>query len=228
MKKKKKILILILIIVVLGSCIYGFQKFIKNDYKFSELGNTISNKSIEEIEDMILNISSYQAKATITIKSNKNENTYEMKQQYIAPNQYHAEVLKPGNLAGLTFSYDGNQLKVENTRLQLSKIYEQYPYLNENHLFLSRFVKDYQESQESKIIERSEEVIMETKIKNSNQYQMYEKLYMDKRTGKITKLEVQDVTQNTLVYILYNEIEINSLKKQDILAFRMIGDQRGV
>lgn len=34
-------------------------------------------------------------------------------------------------------------------------------------------------------------------------------------------MEVQDVTKNTLVYILYNEIKINNLQKEDVLAYNI-------
>ncbi len=35
------------------------------------------------------------------------------------------------------------------------------------------------------------------------------------------KLIVQDKNQKNLVYILYKEIEIGSLKKEEVLAFRL-------
>ena len=42
-----------------------------------------------------------------------------------------------------------------------------------------------------------------------------------KLVGKIAKLVVQDKNQKNLVYILYNEIKMNSLKKEEVLAFRL-------
>ena len=42
-----------------------------------------------------------------------------------------------------------------------------------------------------------------------------------KLVGKIAKLVVQDKNQKKLVYILYNEIKINSLKKEEVLAFKL-------
>ena len=42
-----------------------------------------------------------------------------------------------------------------------------------------------------------------------------------KLVGKIAKLVVQDKNQKKLVYILYNEIKINSLKKEEVLAFSL-------
>ena len=62
---------------------------------------------------------------------------------------------------------------------------------------------------------------MEAKIKNGNKYISYKKLYINKSTRKPEKLEIKDITQKTVIYILYNEIEINNLQKEDVLAFKL-------
>jgi len=46
-------------------------------------------------------------------------------------------------------------------------------------------------------------------------------MFVNKTEGKIKKLEIQDVTQKTIIYILYNEIKINNLQKDDLLAFKL-------
>ena len=56
-------------------------------------------------------------------------------------------------------------------------------------------------------MENEKEIILE--IKNpENKYHNFKRLDIDNETKKPTKLEVQDSTQNTIVYILYNEIKI--------------------
>ena len=63
---------------------------------------------------------------------------------------------------------------------------------------------------------------MEVQKQNSkNQYISVKKLYIDKSKKKPIKMEIQDINQNVLVNILYNEIKINSTKMEDILAFNM-------
>ena len=62
---------------------------------------------------------------------------------------------------------------------------------------------------------------MEVKLDSQNPYVSSKKLVIDKITGAIEKLIVQDKNQKNLVYILYTEIKINSLKEQDILAFHL-------
>lgn len=215
--KNKKILILVSIIVVILLAII----FIKNNYKILKHGNNISNKSADEIKEYILNIESYRAIATIKVKSNKNENTYKVEQQYNKKNnEYKQEVIEPDDIKGVQFIYDGNTLKVENIKLELSKIYENYHYIDSNELSIVAFIEDYEADANSKVAEKDGKIILETKVKNENKYVSKKKLYINKAEGKIEKMEIQDITQNTKIYILYNEIEINT-NLEEIIAFSM-------
>ena len=64
---------------------------------------------------------------------------------------------------------------------------------------------------ETNILKDGEEIILEVKIKNGNKYIAHKKMFINRTDGKISKLEIQDITQKTLIYILYNEIKINSI-----------------
>ena len=196
--KNKKILILIIGITL----IILIAIFVKNNYKNSKTGNNISNKSADEIKEYILNIESYQAIAKITIKSNKNENTYVVKQKYNKDgNEYKQEILEP-----------------ENTKLNLNKIYENYTYIGSNELSLVSFIDDYKNSTNSNCTEQNGMIILETEKKDNNKYTMGKKLYINKESGRIEKLEINDRTQNTRIYILYNEIAINETSKEEVVA----------
>lgn len=213
---KKIILIAIVIIVI----IIAF--FIKTNYKIFNLGNNISNKSADEIEKYILDINSYELTSNITIESNKNTNIYVVKESCIKENNiFKQEILEPENVNGVSFIYDGTNLKVENSKLNLSTMYENYPYIGENTITLMSFINDYMESDETNISENDNEIILEAKLKNGNKYIAFKKLYIDKNTVTPTKLEIEDITQKTSIYILYNEIKINNLQKEDILAFKL-------
>ncbi len=204
----KKIIISCLVLILIISTIF----FIKNNYKSIKLGNNIINQSADKIKENILNIESYKANVRITITSNKNTNTYEATQEYYKENNlYKQEILTPQNIAGTIFEYDGANLQIKNTALNLSKIYENYNYIGSNELSLNAFIEDYNNN-DSTDYENDEEIILETKVKNNNKYRAIKKLYISKDTGEPIKLEVQDVSQNTLVYILYNEIEINKMR----------------
>ena len=213
----KKIISIVTIIIIIIIAI-----FIKTNYKSLKFGNNISNKSSKEIAQYILDINSYEAKAQITVESNKNSNKYLIYEKCSKENNnFKKEILEPENLSGVSFIYDGTNLKIQNSKLNLSKIYENYPYVGESNITLIDFINDYKESEESNISENNEEIILEAKIKNGNKYTAYKKLCINKLTGKPSKLEIQDLTQKTVIYILYNEIEINNLQKDDILAFKL-------
>jgi hypothetical protein len=199
----KKIAIVTVSIILL---ITFFTIFTDSEYKLKLFGNT-NNKSIDKIKSDIINMRGFEAEAKLVIRSNKTENTYVVK-QVGENNQYMQEMLEPQNVAGLTIRYDGKDMKVENTSLGLNKIFEDYSYITSNSLSLSTFAEDYRESSDSTVEENKNEFILKTKVKNDTRYVAYKSLYIDKNTGKPVKLEVQDNTQNTLVYILYTTIEI--------------------
>lgn len=217
-KKFKLVLTILFTIIILAFLIF----FIKNIYKNFKTGNNMSNKSIKEIEEYILNISSYEAEVTVQIESNKNTNKYVISQKYVAPNMSKQVVKEPSNIAGIEIIYDGQNLTINNTRFNLSKIYENYEYIADNILCLESFISNYIENKEnSKIYEKNNEYVLETKI-NNNEYAKKERLYIDKNIGKPTKLLIEDINEKTVVYILYNEIKINDLEQNDILAFKNI------
>lgn len=74
---------------------------------------------------------------------------------------------------------------------------------------------------EKSMYEENGTIILEVKTKNENIYNTNKKLYIDKNTAKPVKMEVQDITQNLKVYILYNEVKINTLQEENIIAFKV-------
>lgn len=212
MKKKYwLILLVIVIIIVIASIIFS-----KNMAKIFKNGHT---KTSQEIVDYILNISSYNLNVTVEVISNKNTNKYILNQQYVSPNICRQEVIEPSNIAGIKITNDGTNLKLENSSLNLNTIFENYTYLGDNCLDLICFIENYKENSESEFIEEENQIIMKTKSGNENKYTKNKVLYIDKQTCKPTKMEIKDNNEKTTVYILYNEVEINSTNKEDVVAF---------
>ena len=60
---------------------------------------------------------------------------------------------------------------------------------------------------------------METKRDNSK-YSAKEKLYIDRNANKVTKLVIEDENNKSRIYITYNKIEIGSLNRENVLAFK--------
>ncbi len=202
MKNKKIILILFIILILIALTI-----FLIFYYKNGKTGNTIINQSEEKILDTILNMTSYQAKLDITIETNKNKTKYVVNQS-MKNGISKQEVLEPENIAGVITEYDGKNLKIRNNKLNLETTFENYQYIVENRLWLDSFIAEYKTSQNVKNSSQENEILLEIENKE-NPYNVHKKLYVDKKTGKPTKMIVQDINQKTLVYILYTEIKIS-------------------
>lgn len=219
MKLNKKILIIICIVILLVGVIFYF--LIKNNYKTAEFGNT-NIKSAESIKEYILNISSYEADISLEVISNKNSNVYRITQKYASPNIFKQEVMEPENIKGLTTTFDGNSLKIENTNIGLNEVFENYKYITQNSLSLSDFIEDYKTNNSAKYEEKEDMLIMQVKEdSNESKYITYKRLYINKNTAKPVKMEIEDKNKKMLVYILYNEIKINSTNKDEVLAFKL-------
>lgn len=201
MKKTKLVKIVLLIFIIIFFLIF----FLKNNYKNIKVGNN----SIEEVEEYILNISSYEAKLELTVKSNKNTNRYIILQTYNKENKTKQVVLEPENIAGLEIEYDGQNLILRNTKLNIEKLYENYKCLTDNFFTLETFIKEYEQLKNNKtnLYEESENIIMEVEV-NKNKYVYKKTLYIDKNSLEPTKLMIQDINEENIVYILYNEIEL--------------------
>lgn len=200
-KKIISILVLIGIIMIIIFLLFGYKKM--------KQGN--NNNIKKDVEEYILDISSYKAIINVNIKSNKNDNNYKMEQVYVSPDKYMQKILEPENIKDVISKYDGKTLTVENTKLNLKNIYDNYKQINDNDLYLSSFIKQYKECDDKIVNEDSNDKIIEI---NKNNKTM--KLFVNKIDYKPTKLIIKDKNEDTSIYIEYNEIEINNQKIDDL------------
>ena len=202
MKKCFKIFVFIVIIIVI---ILIFNFFIKTNYKIQQTGN---NKSIKEIEQYILNIASYKANVKISIISNKNTNFYEFEQVVSGQSYSRQLVLSPSSLAGMEIIYEDGTITLKNTKYNLSRIYNNNPYVSTNSLFLTSFIEGYRNAETKEIVEIDGKIQMSF-LSKINRYNYRQILYIDKSNLEPKKLQVYDINNELKVNIIYNEIELN-------------------
>ncbi len=196
MKAKKIMFIFVLI------CITVFFIFY---YIFSVLGNNKSRNQNEIVDDILNNIKKYEANISVTVKSNKNESYYTMKQE-VEGNNSKLIINTPENIKDMTIEINNNVLKITNTRINMEKIYNDYEFVLNNNLFLNNFIEDYKKN-DSKAYEQKDEIILETKL-NNNTYVKFKELHLDKITGIPKELIIKDNTKKTCISIIYNDIKI--------------------
>ena len=205
-KSKQKIIIITIIAIAI---VIFVSIFFKINYKKINTGNNILNKNLDEVQEYICNINFYEATMEVTINSNKNTNKYKIKQTH-DENEDIQEILEPENVKGIKFIYKNNTLQIINTNLNLTKIYNNYPYIESNNLWLNDFLEEYKQAdnENKEATENDEEVVLKLEVQNEDSNIKYKELYLDKKTGNPTKLLIQDNNKNTVIYILYSEITI--------------------
>ena len=199
---RNKTLKIIMIIISIMTIFFTTFFYITKSKKI-KMGNNISS---QEVIENILNISSYESIIEVEVNSNKNVNKYIIKQTYIAPDISEQEILEPQNIQGIKIKKTKNELKVENTNLNISKIYSNYPYITNNCMDLNTFIEEYKQNEKQEYEEKDNEIILETE-NEENPYTKYRTLYINKETGKPTRMEIKDNSKKTLIYILYKEVK---------------------
>lgn len=200
-RKRILFIILIILLIIVLSIIIN-----KNMTKNKKIGNNINS---QKIVDNILNLNSYKAKVKVQVKSNKNENIYIINQEYSSENGCIQEIIEPQNIAGVKIIKKDNNLSIQNSQLNLDKIFNNYTTLEDNNLDLINFINKYKEFSQSKYEEKDNQIIMSTIIENNNPYIEKEKLYINKGNSKPIKLLIQNNNKNTTIIIEYIEIELN-------------------
>lgn len=204
---KKKIFLIILILIILGISIF-LMFFNNKEAKNMKIGN---NSSSQDVVNYILNINSYEAEINVEINSNKNNNKYKIKQKYENSGIITQEIIEPNNIKGVRITKENDNLRIENTDLNLNIILEKYAYLSDNILDLDSFIENYKNNNESKFSEKNDELILETVDNSNNKNPKHKKLYIDRKTANPTKMEIKDTNKNSTIYITYNEVKVNSL-----------------
>lgn len=204
--KNKKIIFLIICIVSIISIISIFFIVLKNNTsKKLKIGK---NSTSQEIVDYILNINSYKTTIEVEINSNKNQNKYIIKQEYNGMEDNMQEIIEPSNIAGVKIIKKDKELKIENSNLNLTSIFQYYEYISESELDLIDFIEDYKNDSEAEWKEENGKIIMNTSIEE--RLKTHKTLYINKENGMPEKMEIMDNSKNTAVYILYKEVTVNS------------------
>lgn len=176
-------------------------------YIFCISGNNIIRNQNEFVEDIFEDLKDYEANIEVTVKSNKNENKYNMYQ--VVDNENSKLIVNsPENVNGLIIEIKDGQLKISNNKVNMEKIYENYKTIINNALFLNSFIEDY-ENNEVEMYENDEEIIIKININNNtNTYIKSKELYIDKTSKLPKKLIIKGNTQNINTSIIYNDIKI--------------------
>lgn len=131
---KRRIFIVAIIFILVISIFYCYKFFIP--------GNNKSVKDVNELDQYILGIKDYSIEAKIIVNSNKNTNTYLLKET----NENGAstqEIISENTNIGVCLEYKDDVLTIKNTELGLPRIFADYKEIFNNPIDFKTFLEDY-------------------------------------------------------------------------------------
>ena len=176
-------------------------------YKFGDVGNNKNIENIDEFDKYISKIKNYKLEALVTVNSNKNSNTYSLKQE-CQEDKVIQNIESPDGLK-LTIENYNDKIIVKNTSLALSKVFNMYKEPFRNSLGLDEFINDYNDDDRKELVEKNGYYVANVKVNNSdNKYIKSKTLYFNKEKNQIEKMEIKDINNNRTIIIEYTMVQI--------------------
>lgn len=155
----------------------------------------------------------YRCIADVTIKGNKDIETYKSKHVFKKPDKYVIEFLEPSENQGNIVLYDGKQAWLYNKQIDESFVIKDLEQGGDRNLFLGHFLKNILTNEENILsfddIDGKGYLILETEIPGNNKYRSKEKLWIDRESYYPYKLNVLDKDGEVTVEVIYSEFKAN-------------------
>lgn len=155
----------------------------------------------------------YRCIADVTVKGNKDTETYKSKHVFKKPDKYVIEVLEPAENQGNIVLYDGKQAWLYNKQIDESFIIKDLEQEADKNLFVGHFLKNILSNEEIKMnfddINGKKYLVLETDIPGNNKYRYKEKLWIDKENYQPYKLNVLDKDGELFIEVIYTEFKAN-------------------
>ena len=176
-------------------------------YIFCISGNNIIRNQKEFVEDIFEDLESYEANIDVIVKSNKNENIYNIDQIVNGENS-KLIINSPDSVKGLEIEINEDNLRIINRKTNMEKVYENYKSIINNSLFINCLIEEF-EKFPSEILENENDIIVKINLgRKNNTYIKSKELYLNKKTKLPTKIVIKDDNQKVNTSIIYNDIKV--------------------
>ncbi|MDR1531027.1 MAG: hypothetical protein LBS62_02375 [Clostridiales bacterium] len=180
--------------------------------------NAAEKSTYEKIQRELIEMKSYESEASVTYKSNKGSNTYNILQQCRSTGEYRVEVTAPENYAGNVTMSDGTTIFQYNNRIKGKISIGTNENKERSEIFVTSFVKNYLSSQEVSVSAGSFDegrcTILEAVVPGGHPYLSKEKLWVDNKSLKPVKLVIFDPDDSERIVVTYDTFEYN-IKLED-------------
>ncbi len=207
-----KILFIAFFTIILTAC----GKNTKDEYK--------------TIQEKLMAMESYYAKATITYISNKSESTYTIEQKVLKDGRYLIKVLEPEEVLGSIILFDGNIVWSYNPNLDSKISVIEKDSLERTEISLFSFLEHYVKSQDTAVetskMDNNIYTILDAEIPGQNDFFSTEKLWINNETKEPEKLVIYDNDEKERIILTITDFEYNAKLDEDLFNIKNISNEK--
>lgn len=180
---------------------------------FKDAQEDLSISAYEKIQSALVEMKSYQAKATVKYISNKGTNEYETFQQCRSTGEYRITVTGPEKVAGNVTVSDGKVISQFNPKISGKISVGTKESYERSEIFITSFMKNYLNSQEvsvtASIMDESKCTVLEAVVPGNHPYLATEKLWVDNESLRPLQLIVYDKGGSERIVVNFSNFEYN-------------------
>jgi len=178
--------------------------------------------AFNRVKQMLFELQSYRAMATVEYRSNKGSNIYETVQHARITGEYRIEVTAPEAASGSITVSDGRQIHQFNNRVngRVSLMVQETPERSE--IFLTSFIRNYKQCEEVSIsvadMEDGVRTVLEATIPGQHPYLSMARLWVDNETMTPVKLVIFDADGSERIIVTYHVFEYNAILEDGLFT----------
>ncbi|MCL2618197.1 MAG: outer-membrane lipoprotein carrier protein LolA [Defluviitaleaceae bacterium] len=203
MKKLKLVFALSLLVAVAAGCA-----------AISGPAQEDSRSSYERIHEMLVNLQTYRAVATVEYISNRGSNTFDTLKHARRDGRYRIEVTAPENVAGSVTVFDGTTISQFNPRVSGRVAVSARENPERSEIFLTSFISNYLASDDVSVsvgsFGQGNFTVLETVVPGNHPYMASERLWVDNQTLNPVRLVIYDRDGAERVIVNFKEFELDA------------------
>ncbi len=176
-------------------------------------GESRGHDAYREIYKRYTNIESYYAEATVTVKNDRSENVYYVRQFYKAPDKYCMVTDGPEEVAGSGYVFRDGEVWLRSGFGKDETLGVISP--NErSSTCIADFFEEYYKTEDASVTASGGALgngatAMECQVSGKNPNRFRQRAVIDNKTFLPLRFETYDVNNNIVVEVVYNEFKLN-------------------
>ncbi|MBR5155863.1 MAG: hypothetical protein IKW62_05235 [Clostridia bacterium] len=173
----------------------------------------------KEIYKRYSNMESFYAAATVTVRSDKSESVYSVRQFYEQPDKFAFFVDSPEEVAGSGYVARGGEFKLKSGTGSDFDTKVAFPD-SKNYMFLCDFFEEYYKSEETSVVADNgigtDKTVMSCFMSDKNPKRFMQSLTVDSQTYIPLTLTTYDIDKNPVIEVSFNDFKRNAKIDQRI------------